>query len=136
MRKSIFLSFVFSLLFFAGNAQTTAANTDSPKKCNIEECAKKMGVSVEECKKICSLAKGEASSDTKVAASLVSLSEEGAVSSKKACSKACSKVCSKKADGSKSMTKVASAVVELDDNGEPIAKKKCDKSKKSCKSSK
>jgi len=136
-------------------AQSTAAASTDVKCKTTKECAAKMGLTTEECKKLCkkvcaSKTEGTASvgSDSQVAAASVSSEiTEDSNSKEKACTKnleACAKAhgmtveeckakclkskCTASSDG-ESKVAAASATSEL---AEDAKAKTCDKSKKAC----
>lgn len=140
----------------AQSADNHTASAEAKKACTpTAECAAKMGMSLEECKKVCNKVCNKTTQSTSVLSDvqtkLVANTEEG--TAKKACCKS-KKACSKKAgiqsDGStlaeatevaidEATEKVATATVssELSKTSEVPAKKACTKSdKKCCKSKK
>jgi len=107
---------MFFAVGFVMNAQDAnlAEVTETKAKCaSIEQCALKLGKTIEECKKMCAenkickakTADANTSSETKVASMSLAKNMDGVItdepSAKALCSKRCSKKCAKKCTGKK-----------------------------------
>jgi len=130
MKKIIGLSFLFVFVSFCSFAQSTdlvKLTNDKTENCTpTKECAEKMGMTLEECKKLCS----KMCDKSKVASVSMESTDESSVADKKTCSKTCTK------------TKVASASAENNPSAKTVSleegvvnegKKECSKKSKCCK---
>lgn len=136
MKKLIGICFAICLFATLGMAQTTAStNATAKKSCTpTKECAAKMGMTLAECKKVCTGNAG-ANGETKVASAIVDI-DDAATSTDPKKSKECAKKCTgKKVASAKDNkeTQVASAVVTKEIEAKSTNKKECSKTcKKTC----
>ncbi len=131
----ILMSFVSLFLLtasvsFAQTASTGTATKTETKKCtSLEECAKKMGMTVEECKKLCSK---EGQVNIEACAKEMGMTK---AECKKVCTGTDSAMANQTATSStEGATQVAAALVEseLSKKGEVTTEKKACSAKKAC----
>ena len=136
MKKIISVSFLFAFLSFSSFGQSSElvklTNNDKQENCTpTKECAEKMGMTLEECKKLCTKTCAKTGASSKIASVSMESSEIDNADGKKSCIKSCSK------------TKVASATAVNDGHAKTVslqevdskttANKKCSKTGKCCK---